>query len=93
MNEPVSEKEVLLMMLTKMCEQLEDVDSVLEVSFSDLRSQWFQEETEKLAACGREISLLENRINKVNSANKEDYASYSAIKKQGPSLQLDIGFH
>lgn len=93
MNEPISEKDLLLMMLTKMNEQLLELDSELEASFSDLRGRWLREEADKLSLCARRVSLLEHRLQLVNYPDKSDLTSYAHANNKPPSLKLEIGFH
>lgn len=90
MNEPVSEKDLLLMMLNEMNEQLEELDSIIETSFSELRSHWFREEVKKLSVCSKRVSLIESK--KINSHYRGEFAS-SSDKKQTSSLKLELGLH
>lgn len=91
MNEPVSEKDELLMMLNELNEQLEELDSIIEVSFSELRSHWFREEAKKLAVCSTRVSLIESKW--LNTQNKGEFISSYSDKKQTSSLQLELGLH
>lgn len=75
MNESVSEKEKLLMMLTEINDQLGDVGSVLESSFSDLRNNWRREELERVAVPNQRITHLENKLEKINSFERNEFSN------------------
>jgi hypothetical protein len=60
MSEPKSQKEHLLMMLTEIYDQLEEMEVVLQTSFSDLRFYMDNKEMDKLVMPARKISALEH---------------------------------
>lgn len=93
MNEPVSEKNILLMALNDMNKQLKELNSALEASFTDLRSHWFYEEEEKLTAFTKRVSNLEDYAEKINSPDRGEFTNYSLEKKQTRTLKLELGFH
>lgn len=59
MNEQVTEKDHLLLMLTEMNHQVEELELMLTQSFSDLRRSWIWEEVQRLAVCEQKISSIE----------------------------------
>ena len=91
MNKPLSEKEKLLTMLTEIYDQLEELESVLEASFSDLRSSLNQEEQEKLTLPVQKLSAIENKIEN-QSATKGILDEYSDNNQVAKALKLELGF-
>ncbi|MEH7437181.1 hypothetical protein V7182_06760 [Neobacillus drentensis] len=91
MNKPLSEKEKLLTMLTEIYDQLEELESVLEASFSDLRSSLNQEELEKLTIPVQKLSAIENKIEN-QSATQDILDGYSDNKQVAKALKLELGF-
>ncbi|MCM3114591.1 hypothetical protein M3610_04765 [Neobacillus sp. MER 74] len=67
MNKPLSDKEKLISMLTEIYDQLEDLEVVLEASFSDLRKSLDQEEQDKIMESKQKLFGLEKTMEKVNS--------------------------
>jgi hypothetical protein len=91
MKQPLSEKENLLTRLTDIYEQLEELESVLEASFSDHRISLNREEQEKLTVPVQGLSNLGKKI-----ANGIPFSSIE-IPDSNPgqgskSLQLELGF-
>ena len=91
MNKPLSEKEKLLTMLTEIYDQLEELESVLEASFSDLRSSLNQEEQEKLTIPVQKLSAIENKIEN-QSATQDIVDEYSDNNQVAKALKLELGF-
>jgi YesN/AraC family two-component response regulator len=91
MNKPLSEKEKLLTMLTEIYDQLEELESVLEASFSDLRTSLNQEEQEKLTIPVQKLSAIENKIEN-QSATQDILDGYSDNKQVAKALKLELGF-
>ncbi|HLO10752.1 MAG TPA: hypothetical protein VK190_00700 [Pseudoneobacillus sp.] len=91
MNKPLSEKEKLLTMLTEIYDQLEELESVLEASFSDLRSSLNQEEQEKLTIPFQKLSAIENKIEN-QSATQDIVDEYSDNNQVAKALKLELGF-
>ncbi|MEH7301528.1 MULTISPECIES: hypothetical protein [Neobacillus] len=91
MNKPLSEKEKLLTMLTEIYDQLEELESVLEASFSDLRSSLNQEEQEKLTLPVQKLSAIENKIEN-QSATQDIVDEYSDNNQVAKALKLELGF-
>ena len=91
MNKPLSEKEKLLTMLTEIYDQLEELESVLEASFSDLRSSLNQEEQEKLTIPVQKLSAIENKIEN-QSATQGILDEYSDNNQVAKALKLELGF-
>jgi YesN/AraC family two-component response regulator len=91
MNKPLSEKEKLLTMLTEIYDQLEELESVLEASFSDLRTSLNQEEQEKLTIPVQKLSAIENKIENHN-ATQDILDEYSDNNQVAKALKLELGF-
>ncbi|MDR6122618.1 hypothetical protein QFZ87_002215 [Bacillus sp. SLBN-46] len=91
MNKPLSEKEKLLTMLTEIYDQLEELESVLEASFSDLRTSLNQEEQEKFTIPVQKLSAIENKIEN-QSATPDILDGYSDNKQIAKALKLELGF-
>jgi hypothetical protein len=91
MNKPLSEKEKLLTMLTEIYDQLEELESVLEASFSDLRTSLNQEEKEKLTIPVQKLSAIENQIEN-QSATQDIVDEYSDNNQVAKALKLELGF-
>ncbi|MGG3469611.1 hypothetical protein ABES02_19280 [Neobacillus pocheonensis] len=91
MNKPLSEKEKLLSMLTEIYDQLEELESVLEASFSDLRISLNKDVQNKITNSAQTLSFLENKIDHVNLTIFEN--SLESNKKQAAKrLELEMGF-
>ena len=84
MNKPLSEKEKLLTMLTEIYDQLEELESVLETSFSDHRIILNREQQEKISAPVQRLSDMEYKI-----ANDLPDSNLNQIPKP---LKLELGF-
>lgn len=78
-NKNMSDHDTLIMTLTEIYNQLEELDSVLEASFSDLRSSLKHEELNKLNKPKLKLIKLEKECAKQSS---------QSIKR----LQLELGF-
>ncbi|WHY03613.1 hypothetical protein [Neobacillus sp. DY30] len=90
MNSSLPEKEKLLSMLTEIHDQLEELETVLEASFSDLRNQMNNEELNKLTAPVLRLSKLEEKLDKMNpSANETNLEHNNSVAK---ALKLEMGF-
>ena len=66
MNKPSSEKEKLLTMLTEIYDQLEELESVLEASFSDHRIRLNKEELNKISVPEKRLSMMEKELEELN---------------------------
>lgn len=62
MTDSSSEKVKLLSMLAEIHNQLEELESVLEVSFSDHRKRLNQTEQEKILTTSNRLTLMENKF-------------------------------
>ncbi|MDN3016744.1 hypothetical protein PH210_11110 [Paenibacillus sp. BSR1-1] len=91
MNKPMSEKEKLVSMLTDIYDQLEELDSVLEASFSDLRISLNKEEQSKINDSALKLSFIENKIDQVNLAFFENSLE-SSKNPAAKRLELELGF-
>ncbi|WML45074.1 hypothetical protein [Neobacillus sp. PS3-40] len=88
----VSQKEKLLIMMTEIYDQLEELESVLDASFSELSDKWKTDELSKMVEPEQKISNLEKKIEEVYFKNTEEQQD-SNIKNQKPaSLKFELGF-
>ncbi|MEH7085617.1 hypothetical protein V7139_23150 [Neobacillus drentensis] len=74
MNKPLSDKEKLISMLTEIYDQLEDLEVVLEASFSDLRKSLDQEEQDKIRESKQKLFGIQQTLDKVNSISNLELA-------------------
>jgi hypothetical protein len=86
MNSSLPEKEKLLSMLTEIYDQLEELEIVLEASFSDLRIQMNTEEQNKLSAPVHRLTMLEKELDKINPPS---HGHSSSVTR---ALKLEMGF-
>ncbi|MEH7415122.1 hypothetical protein V7266_07545 [Neobacillus drentensis] len=91
MNIPMSEKEKMLTMLTEIYDQLEELESVLETSFSDHRLYMNSEEQEKLSLTIHRLSDIGGRSAQVNPKNYEEIID-SNLGPVPNSLKLELSF-
>jgi hypothetical protein len=89
MNSSLPEKEKLLSMLTEVYDQLEELEIVLEASFSDLRIQMNNEELLKLTAPVQKLHKLEKELDRINPTSDEATEHNSSIAR---ALKLEMGF-
>lgn len=92
MNKPISDKEKLLTMLTEIYDQLEELESVLEVSFSEHRTNLYESELGKITESKQRLVNIETESYKLDTCrNKPELSSNpgQAIKP----LKLEIGFY
>jgi len=93
MNKPLSDKEKLISMLTEIYDQLEELEVVLEASFSDMRNSLDREEQDKVTVTKQKLCGLEKSIDTVNAnaiSNLElNCSNPNHISK---ALQLEMGF-
>jgi hypothetical protein len=91
MNEPLSDKEQLISMLTEIYDQLEELEVVLEASFSDLRKSMDKNEQDKIMESKQKLFGLEQAIDKVNSISNLELASTNP-NHVARALQLELGY-
>jgi hypothetical protein len=91
MNKPLSDKETLISMLTEIYDQLEELEVVLEASFSDLRKNLDKDEQAKLIVSKQKLKGLEKSIDLVNSISNIEITSANPNHLSG-ALQLEMGF-
>lgn len=92
MNKPQSEKEKLLTMLTEIYDQLEELESVLEASFSDLRFNLNWQEQEKLTKPMQKLTVVENKLEVQNGLQLGTDEYGEKINPVANSLKLELGF-
>jgi hypothetical protein len=90
MKSSMPEKEKLLSMLTEIHDQLEELEIVLEASFSDLRNQMNNEELNKLSAPVQRLTKLEEELDKINPITNE--ANLEQNNSVAKALKLEMGF-
>ena len=76
-------------MLTEIYDQLEELEIVLEASFSDLRIQMNNEELTKLTAPVQKLTKLENELDRINQPTDDTAEQTSSLCR---SLKLEMGF-
>ncbi|MEH7176642.1 hypothetical protein [Neobacillus vireti] len=89
-NSSLPEKEKLLSMLTEIYDQLEELENVLETSFSDLRNQMNHEELLKLSSPVQRLYKLEQELDRINPVSDE-----CAVEQNNSvtrALKLELGF-
>jgi hypothetical protein len=91
MNIPMSEKEKMLSMLTEICNQIEELESVLEASFTDYRLILKSKEQEKIKETIQRLSEAEVKSKLENSLSSEEILG-SSIGTVPQSLKLELGF-
>jgi ferritin-like metal-binding protein YciE len=91
MNMSLPEKEMLLSMLTEVYDQLEELEQVLEASFSDLRNNLNNQELDKISSTEIRISRLEKEIESIgpSSDDTEKEMNRSSVTR---ALKLEMGF-
>ncbi|WP_462411999.1 hypothetical protein [Neobacillus sp. Marseille-QA0830] len=85
-----NEKEKLMAKLAGIYDQLEELDGVLEASFSDRRDELDAQEQGKIAMPARKLSALENIYK--HSPLKEDIIINPHSANVSSSLKLELGF-
>jgi hypothetical protein len=90
MKESISQKEKLLMMMTEIYNQLEELESMLEVSFTEVRDNWIEEEKSRIAKPCKKISSLEAKLADENVENTKDQNTHS---QKSASLKLELGMN
>lgn len=91
MNQPITEKEKLLMIFSEMNDQIAELESVLKKSFSDLHKDLIREEEDKLSLSESRISLLEKSLNQ-EEVNIDGKTNYPLGKKPSVGLKFELGF-
>lgn len=91
MNMSLPEKEMLLSMLTEVYDQLEELEQVLEASFSDLRHNLNNQELNKISSTEIRLSKLEKEIEKINPDPKETETDMNR-NPVTRALKLEMGF-
>ncbi|WP_442594465.1 hypothetical protein [Neobacillus sp. D3-1R] len=89
MIEKQNSKEKVLHMLTEIYDQLEELESVLEYSLTDLRINMGQQQLDQ-------INKAEEKINKLEQSMTESAFSFQVNKETyqnlPPALKLELGF-
>jgi hypothetical protein len=90
MNPSLPEKEMLLSMLTEIFDQLEELEIVLETSFSDLRIQMNNEELKKFSAPVQKLDNLEKELDRFQTTSDQAAVDHSNSVKR--ALKLELGY-
>jgi ATP sulfurylase len=91
MNKPLSEKEKLLCMLTEIYDQLEELESVLEASFSDLRTNMNKKELKKITVQEQRLLKIENEVFHLNPMFNDEVTDSNQFLSSR-SLKLELGY-
>ncbi|MEH7075171.1 hypothetical protein [Neobacillus drentensis] len=91
MNKPLSDKEKLISMLTEIYDQLEELEVVLEASFSGMRKDLNQEEQDKVTVTKQKLFGLEKSMDQINSITNLDLVNANP-NHVSRSLQLELGY-
>lgn len=91
MNKPLSEKEKLITMLTEIYDQLEELEFVLEASFSDQRISLNKEEQDQIKASEQKLAVLDKTMEIMNTLSKEEISAEGSNQGR-KSLKFELGF-
>jgi hypothetical protein len=90
----MSEKEKLVTMLTDIYDQLEELESVLEATFSDLRTNLNKNELNKITVPKQRLTVIENELFNVDGNQiLNDEIIDSSRCQASRSLKLEMGFY
>jgi hypothetical protein len=89
MTRPAHEKEKLLTMLTEIYDQLEELELVLDASFSDHRMSLKSEELDKISVPEERLSRIEKEYEDINLIEDKTEKNHSQVKR---ALKLEMGF-
>jgi predicted Holliday junction resolvase-like endonuclease len=92
MSETFSQKEKLLMMMTDIYNQLEELEFVLETSFTELHDNWKNEELNKIAEPNQRISNLEKKIEEDTYKKFEEQKDAAYTDQKSSSLKFELGY-
>jgi predicted transcriptional regulator len=87
MSKQISEKEKLLSMLTGIYDQLEELELVLEKSFSDARNKLNMDEHKKISTAKEHLSKIESKTFPMNTERLQN-----VLSKDSRSMKLELGF-
>lgn len=90
MNTSLPEKERLLSMLTEIYDELEELELVLDASFSDLRQSINKIEYNKISSAKIKLSKLERDLDRLNMNPHEESEKHTGQIK--PAFKLEMGF-
>ena len=89
----MSEKEKLVTMLTDIYDQLEELESVLEATFSDLRTNLNKNELDKITVPKQRLTVIENELFSVDGNPMLSNGIVDSNRCQASrSLKLEMGF-
>jgi hypothetical protein len=92
-NKPISEKEKLVTMLTDIYDQLEELESVLEATFSDLRTNLNKNEFNKITIPKQRLTVIENELFSADTIQNYNEGIFDSNRCQASrSLKLEMGF-
>jgi hypothetical protein len=93
MKESISQKEKLLLMMTEIYNQLEELESILEESFSEVRSDWENEELDKFTVPVQKITELEVKMKDDSLKKMEEQKEVSFPTQKPSALKLELGMN
>ncbi|WHY84411.1 hypothetical protein QNH39_17315 [Neobacillus novalis] len=91
MNKPLANKEKLLTMLTGIYDQLEELESVLEASFSEQRVHLNMEEQGKLIVPIQKLAFMEKALKKIDPIYNEEIPDFNP-NQLSKTLKLELGY-
>ncbi|MFJ5715768.1 hypothetical protein [Neobacillus sp. NPDC093127] len=91
MKKSLADKEQLLTMLTGIYDQLEELESVLEASFSEQRVRLNMEEQRKLMKPIQKLAFMEKTLNKIDPIYNEEIADFNP-NQLSKTLKLELGY-
>jgi hypothetical protein len=89
MTRPLQEKEKLLTMLTEIYDQLEELELVLEASFTDHRMNLNSDELDKISVPEQRLSMMEKEFEDLNLGGDKVETNHNQVKR---ALKLEMGF-
>lgn len=91
MNKSLADKEQLLTMLTGIYDQLEELESVLEASFSEQRIRLNMEEQRKLMKPIQKLGLIEKTLTNIDPIYNEEISDFNP-NQLSKTLKLELGY-
>ncbi|MDF2857212.1 MAG: hypothetical protein K0Q87_3063 [Neobacillus sp.] len=89
MSRPLHEKEKLLTMLTEIYDQLEELELVLEGSFTEHRMNLNSEELNKISVPEQRLSMMEKELKDLNLVEEIAETNHCQVKR---AMKLEMGF-
>ncbi|MDP4083842.1 MAG: hypothetical protein Q8934_04415 [Bacillota bacterium] len=90
MNGEMSQKEKLLLMMTEIYNQLEELETVLEETFADLHETYFDDEVTKLTTIDHKMTNLEKKFEEIQFGESTEWEMNHS--KKSPTLKFELGY-